>query len=521
LGVYRAVGIDEITSRIEHIRNLHRLRHPVTEQDRLAHARREQKIKDFLSNLKRTGVRPMVPMVHELEELCSLSTGGGYRLFGYELDAIREYDRRLNAKRTHIVESHIFERDTLVELPLELAEETMLTLDATLRKIVPRWQKDVPIRYVAGHVWRQPSVFYVHVGTEDSLGSSIPAGALAQVQLIGKEEEFSPRPTTIYLFQFPNGYRFSRCVLSQGKLQLLSSNFSYQKKEEFSYPGDLVRMVGKVLSFALQLPQPEHPTSQDLSAYDGTGSLRLPWEHKTRGSYLTTKFRRFVRTKEELRFVRDALQLPIHASERTKRRYRGETPTEPHVDVLIESTVETVGRFTDALRTGGYPIRDTGRFTLEALLHAKHYDDLLQRQSEVRQPLPEATWRAIRGEMAELTPLLLMKFPNLSRLEDRLVRVAHGSVRPDLQPYAGPGSWMLLEDVSVIPDAQGDALKLGWARPLYLLQQELKMIWGYLERNGASYVLLPRDGTSDGPVSLGLSEMKDLRRIGGMVVRVL
>jgi len=182
--------------------------------------------------------------------------------------------------------------------------------------------------------------------------------------------------------------------------------------------------------------------------------------------------------------------------------------------------VETVGRFTDALRTGGYPIRDTGRFTLEALLHAKHYDDLLQRQAEVRQPFPEATWRAIRGEMAELTPLLLMKFPNLSRLEDRLVRVAHGSVRPDLEPYAGPGSWMMLEDVSVIPDAQGDALKRGWARPLYLLQQGLRMIWGYLERNGASYVLLPRDGTSDGPVSLGLSEMRDLRRIGGMVVRL-
>jgi hypothetical protein len=120
----------------------------------------------------------------------------------------------------------------------------------------------------------------------------------------------------------------------------------------------------------------------------------------------------------------------------------------------------------------------------------------------------------------QLPPLLLMKFPNLSRLEDRLVRVAHGSVRPDLHPYAGPGSWMLLEDVSVMPDAQSDALKQDWIRPLYLLRRGLKMNWGYLERSGASYVLLPRDGTGDGPVRLGLSEMRDLRRIGGMVVRV-
>lgn len=520
MGIYRAVAIDEITSRVEHIRSLHRQHRPATDRDRLVHERREQKIKDFLSNLKRTGVRAMVPTVHELEELCGLVTGSGYRLFGYELDAIREYDRRLNAKRTHIVETHIFERDALVELPLELAEETMLTMDTSLRRIVPRWQKDVPIRRVAGHVWRQPGVFYVHVGTEDSLGSSIPAGALAQVERIERTEELWPRPTTIYLFQFPNGYRFSRCVLSQGKLQLLSSDFSYQKKEEFSYPGDSVRMVGKVLSFALQLPQPEYAASRDLSAYDGTGALLLPWEHKTRGSYLATKFRRFVRTKEELRFVRDTLHLPIRSSERTKRRYRRETPTEPHVDVLIESTVETIGRFTDALRTGGYDIRDKGRFTLEAMLRAAHYDDLLLEQSEVRQPLPEATWRAIRTEIAELSPLLLMKFPNLSRFEDRLVRVAHGSVSPDLQPYAGPGSWMLLEDVSVIPDAQGDALKQGWMRPLYLLRHGVKTMWGYLDRNGASYVLLPRDGTSGGPVSLGLSEMRELRRIGGMVVRV-
>ncbi|NYF79070.1 hypothetical protein [Granulicella arctica] len=106
MGIYRAVAIDEITSRVEHIRSLHRQHRPATDRDRLVHERREQKIKDFLSNLKRTGVRAMVPTVHELEELCGLVTGSGYRLFGYELDAIREYDRRLNTKRTHIKTAH-------------------------------------------------------------------------------------------------------------------------------------------------------------------------------------------------------------------------------------------------------------------------------------------------------------------------------------------------------------------------------------------------------------------------------
>jgi hypothetical protein len=52
----------------------------------------EQTPKDFLSNLRRMGVRAMVPMVHELEELCGWSRALD-RLLGYELDANRKYDR--------------------------------------------------------------------------------------------------------------------------------------------------------------------------------------------------------------------------------------------------------------------------------------------------------------------------------------------------------------------------------------------------------------------------------------------
>jgi hypothetical protein len=48
----------------------------------------------------------MVQMLDELETECLLTKDGGYRLFGYDLDAIREYDLYLNGGRTHIERPH-------------------------------------------------------------------------------------------------------------------------------------------------------------------------------------------------------------------------------------------------------------------------------------------------------------------------------------------------------------------------------------------------------------------------------
>jgi hypothetical protein len=100
--MYKPVDSREIIDRVEHIRELHRQIHRSNDRERVAHQRREQKIKDFISNLRRTGTRPMANMVRDIEEACSLTTDGAYRLFGYELDGIREFDLHLNGGRTHM-----------------------------------------------------------------------------------------------------------------------------------------------------------------------------------------------------------------------------------------------------------------------------------------------------------------------------------------------------------------------------------------------------------------------------------
>ena len=104
--MYTSVGSSEIIDRVEHIRELHRQIHLTNDRERIEDERREHKIKDFISNLRRTDARPTVNMVRELEEACSLTTDGAYRLFGYELDGIREFDLLLNGGRTHIERPH-------------------------------------------------------------------------------------------------------------------------------------------------------------------------------------------------------------------------------------------------------------------------------------------------------------------------------------------------------------------------------------------------------------------------------
>jgi hypothetical protein len=136
---------------------------------------------------------------------------GAHKLFGYNLAGIREYDLRLNGSRTHIFESYSFERDLLIDLPLRLAPSKAFSVDALLRDLVLEWQTDIPIRALEESGWEQPGAFYVHVGTEDSLGSRIPPGAMALVEPVSKEEALRPNPRSIYLLQFGNGYSRGVC----------------------------------------------------------------------------------------------------------------------------------------------------------------------------------------------------------------------------------------------------------------------------------------------------------------------
>jgi hypothetical protein len=92
----------QIADTLMHLRELFRRSNPSNERERLTHERREIITKNLLSNLFRTKEHPTLHAVLELADVFSLTIDGAHRLFGYELEEIREYDFRLNGGRTHI-----------------------------------------------------------------------------------------------------------------------------------------------------------------------------------------------------------------------------------------------------------------------------------------------------------------------------------------------------------------------------------------------------------------------------------
>src|SRR3984957_19307419 len=109
--MYSSVSRDQIADALIHLRGLFREIRPSSEKDYRAQEKREILTKNLLSNLFRTKDHPTVNLVLDVADAFSLTIDGAHRLFGYELERIREYDLALNAGRTRIIESYPFERD--------------------------------------------------------------------------------------------------------------------------------------------------------------------------------------------------------------------------------------------------------------------------------------------------------------------------------------------------------------------------------------------------------------------------
>jgi hypothetical protein len=520
LAAYTHIPRSKILDALVHIRDLHRQIKPANERELRLHERREAAARDLLSNLPRTHEHPTLKTLLEVAYTCSLTLEGAHRLFGYDLGAIRQYDLRLNGGRTHLLESYPFERDFLIDLPATLAPQDAFNADASLRDLVLQWQTDVPIKALEAEGWSTPEAFYVHVGTEDSLGSSIPPGAMALVERISAEERIRPNPRRVYLLQFGNGYRCSRCVVSRGKLRLLSSEKVYLGREEFIYPG-AVRIAGRIRMFALKLPMPEYSSRWPLPPCRPCARLILPWEHETRDKLFATEHVRFKRRKEEELSVQDFLQTELHAklSSRSERRYRRPSPSSPHVNALIHLALAHVTRYTDTLRVGGSWNSDKDRFSLETLLTARSLAEVRDLQRQPQLPRPEKVWETQRIDFPEWPPLLSTTFPHLQLWDERVVRLTKGSTIQVVPPL-GPGSWMLLDKPSLKPNVENDAHKSGWSRPIYALRNGLEILLGHLEREGNQFVLLSGDAQGRMNAAFRLNEFSLLSRVAGVAVPI-
>jgi hypothetical protein len=508
--MYRSVERNEIVERIEHIRELLRQTKLSTEEERLLQKSREHRLKNFLGNLRRTSARPMARTLNDIERLCLLTKDGAYRLFGYSLDSVRKWDLQLNGSRTHLVESYVFDQDYEVELPLELASENEFGKTAFLKDLVRRWQPQIPIRQLSRRDWHHPGTLYVRIGTEDSAASQIPPGATAVVQSIEDAERWNPISDGVYLLQFPNGYQCSRCRLVDRRLHLSTG-------ETFLYPG-MVRIVGRVRAYATVLPLTSPSAERRLCEYDGNADLVLPCEHRSLGKLFATEYRRIVRTEAEQFQIQDKLEaiLPSKLSERTRRRYRSETDSEPHVDTLIQMCLENYVRYYDVLRVGGYVFHAASRFSLESMLLAKHFGDLEAVRPEALLPQPVETWNARRSEFLEYGALFAINFPTLSSRQDRVLRIGNDAGFYAGETYLNAGSWLLLEE----PNVPGGVTEFERSPALYVMPREFDFVFGSLEHDGDNFALVDASGGTESRYTFGLGEVSRLRRVRGAVIPV-
>jgi hypothetical protein len=519
--MYRPVSSRQIVDNLLHIRELFRRIKPSSEMENLAQEKREIFVRNMLSNLARSNHHPTLHAVLEIADLFQLTLGGAHELFGYDLEAIREYDLLWNGGRTRIIESYAFERDLLIDLPSNFSFREGEGFDAALRELVLEWQTDVPIRALEGEGWQQPGAFYIHVGTEDSLGSSLPPGAFALVEPVGDEERQRPYTRAIYLLQFGNGYRCSRCVVTQGKLLEFVLPQNYTVYQMFAYPEE-VRIAGRIRFFALSLPVPDYPLLSSLPSSQQNAPLILPWEHTSMDRLFATKHQRFQRSTQDHARIREALEGIFHTrlSARTERRYRRPTSSLPHIDALIHLSVASVARYTDSLRAHQSLPSDLGRHSLQTLLNAMQPADVPDFYRSALLPTPGDIVQELRNKFVEWPTLLSAMFPQFRFWGKQVVWLSRDINLNGLDPALSRGSLMVLEKVWGIPDTRSDAKKAGWSRPLYALRRGREIFCGYLEKDGDQFALLGEALRAGETITFRRDEFAQLSRVGAVAVPV-
>jgi hypothetical protein len=519
--MYRPIARSEIFDALVHLRDLYRKTSRASNAQYLAHERREVTTKNLLSNLHRMKEHPTLHTVLEVADIFSLTLSGAHQLFGYDLEEMKRYDLQWNGGRTHIIESYPFDQDLKIDLPAELGNKTLANA-ASLGELVQTWQTGIPIGTLIDDAgWQKPGVFYVRVGTEDSVGSNLPPGAVALVEPIEQAEQMRPNPKSIYLLQFGDGYRCSGCVVSRGKLLLLISAKTYRGPQSFEYPG-VVRIAGKIRMFALALPAIEHTSLQTLYPAHPSAPLILPWEHRSIDRLFATGHQRFQRSKQERQRMGEVLASVFRRglSGRTERRYRQATASQPHVDALMQLTLLNRARYTDALRALRVLRPERGRFSLAALLRVDHLEKLPPTIARAHPPHPDEIWTAFRKAYGEWPSLLSMENPNLRSWSDRVVRLPAGNWVRGLEPPVVGGSFLLLREIGRVHEPPINKGAASWFRPLYAVRKEDEILCGSLWRDGRRYVFRSNSHRGEETLTFHDYELDRIRKVTGIAVPV-
>ena len=483
--MYEQVPVHQVIKYLTHIHGLYR---------RDAHAQKYRTCQELLrrtiDNLKRGRSSLSPATLGELSRQAKLTIGGALCLVGYPLDQLREVEIRLNGHRTRIIESYPFDQDRKIDLP-KILTNNAFGRTALLSEIVRDWQTAISIRALRGPAWRRRRFFYAQVGVEDLGLSGIPPGAFLAVEPISGDQQKWDDILSVYFLQFKNGYRCSRCVVSDGKLTLLPYSHRYFGRHDFLYPEE-VRIVGRVRGFVATIPPSTFAQAESRPA-PSKSPLILPWEQSSLSALLRTEGLRLRLDRQKVERANQGLKslLGITVSERTLRRYHHGAETRPSAGVLVALCLIHSVRFSDVLRLVGLLRDESEYFSLSTWLQAATMDELRSVLHDAITPTPSAAWDYLMREWGAWPTLISIIIPSLRKLENRILRIEQDKLFPGLPPSIRPGTFALIDELGDLPDTGADRDKDEWGRPIYALQHKQDILCGYLDRDEEHFTLIP------------------------------
>jgi hypothetical protein len=454
----------------------------------------------FLANLKRSHSVPRIHQLLALSHRFHLTLGGAFKIFGFDLDRLQELNHHLNHERTRFVESYSFDRDRPVDVPAGLGAIGTLQRTAFLAELVSSWQEAIPIRSLAGPNWQRRATVYARIGTRDRTGlPKVPPGSLVAIEPVSLEERLAPNPEWVYFLQHGNAYLACACAVQDGRLFLITKNGNYAGQHDFLYPQE-IRVVGRISSFSLGLPI--RMTETAASVPQGKRApLILPWEHNSLQTLLNAERTRLGVTEAQVRrasgYLRSAFGISL--SPRTLRRYEHQRHTLPNTGVLLAMTIVNSLRFTDVLKAANLPFDDMQSYSLEALLKAKASEELPRLPNRAISPTPADLWQLLLRDRHEWPTLLSMAFPNPRRLEYQVLRIRQSSIFKGLDSLIRPGSIVLLDESTKLPNTHPHRRLQDWERPVYALQHKTHVLCGYLDYDGTHVSLVPHSQSGSIP----------------------
>jgi transcriptional regulator with XRE-family HTH domain len=212
----------------------------------------------WVTKIENDAVSPSIHKLYSLAIVYSLSLASVLRIYGLDLDRMREIAASLQLPRTRLVDTFVYDPEQTVPLPTKLRSHVSLESTTLISQIVDTWG-DIPIALVAevlGGRGSRPLCGFI--GLKDySMWPLLRPGSFVivdidQRKVVSTDSWPTEHHRPIYFLEMRDGYACGWVQLKHGMLELIPHPLSGCPVREWPYPRE-VEILGRVKAMATDL----------------------------------------------------------------------------------------------------------------------------------------------------------------------------------------------------------------------------------------------------------------------------